>query len=254
MEQLEVLESYKSGIVLGDIRLSRIDFISALFACSNVRARLLERLQMTEQEELFAGFFSSAYNKGKDIDKMTFTELDAWLIQLEKIVFEAKATLQGASQARREREANLKSSERDKIRNADGSFDTSNAINVVTKRKDRMSKRDKLEESYRALGIPEADIQSLLSNIKVDETFQTKPSVVGPLSGQVFNGSPKPIDTCPNCEQDYEAGTKHDCPKKKNLLDKIVDSVLNAKPIESKPFDASSLFPVKAEDKPKDKE
>lgn len=195
---------------------------------------------MTEKEELFAQFFSQAYNKGKAIDDMTLTELDAWIRDLEKTTFEAKATLQGASQAKREREANLVSSERDKLRNTDGSFVTGDAINAVNKRKDRMTKKEKLEETYRNLGMSEDDIKSLLGQIKVDETRQVTP-VVGALSGQVFNGTPKPIDTCSECNADYPAGSKHTCERKPNLIDKIVESMLKPKE-ESKPFDVGDLF------------
>lgn len=245
IQQLNVLELYDSKLILGTTRISRIDLLCAMFPCDPNRSKILESLQMTEKEELFAKFFSQAYNKGKDISQMDFPQLDTWIRELEEIVFEAKATLQGASQAKREREANLKSDERAKVRNADGTYSSTDAINVVNKRKDRMSKRDKLEDTYRALGIGEDEIKELLGKIKIEETHQTKPEITGPLSGLTFNGSPKPIDTCKDCNNDYEAGTKHECPKKpKTLVDKIVDSVLKAgenKP-ESKPFDPSGLF------------
>lgn len=242
IEQLELLELYKSYCaVIGSERYSKSFILAALYPGPE-RDILLRSLNMTEKEELFAKFFSQAYNKGKAVDEMTFEDLDAWIRELENTTFEAKATLQGASQAKREREANLKSSEREKLRNADGSYPTSDAINAVTKRKDRMTKRDKLEETYRSLGMSEDDIKSLLGQIKVDEVKQTTP-VVGALSGQVFNGRPKPIDTCPDCGEDYEAKTKHTCKKDSppTLIDKIVENMLKPKE-ESKPFDVGDLF------------
>lgn len=202
------------------ISLSRIDFLSLLFPNSPDRASLLERMRMTEKEELFARFFSQAYNKGKDISQMDFTELDSWIRELENTVFEAKATLQGASQAKREREANLKTSEREKIRTADGQYVTSDAINSVNKRKERMSKTDKVIESYRALGMSEEDINGILKNIKPDETSQAI------------------VNQGLNLNKDASQDKKEDSSDKpKSLLDKIIESVVSAKPKEdSKPF------------------
>lgn len=220
IEQLEVLARYDSHLIVGDYRVTELEFISLLFPGIE-RSKLLERAGMTEKEELFAKFFSTAYNKGRDVDSMSFPELDAWIRELERITFEAKASLQGATQAKREREANLKQSERDKIRNSDSTFDSTNAINAVNKRKDRMSKVDKLEATYRSLGMDEATIKDLLSKVKVDEEKQAVTTK---------------LHLIPAAEK----------PKPATLIDKIVDSILEAKDKpEPKPFDATSLFPKK---------
>lgn len=235
IEQFEVLELYDSKLVLGDIRISRIDLLSALFPGNQIRERLLDRLQMTEKEELFAKFFSQAYNKGKDIDSMSFPELDGWIRELEEIVFEAKATLQGATQARRERDANLKQSEREKLRDPNYTGDT-DAIAAVKRRKDRMSKRDKLFEMYTKslndggiFGMSHEEANKLIdSNISVNEDTQSMKNQINkrPLS-----------DPDGSIQETAKEETK------KSLLDKITESVLNAadKP-KDKPFDASSLF------------
>jgi len=215
------------------ILLSRIDFLSLLFPGSE-RDKLLTRLQMTEKEELFAKFFSQAYNKGKSIDEMTFEELDSWIRELESIVFEGKATLQGASQAKRERELNLKNSEREKLRNSDSLFPHTDAINAVNKRKDRMSKRDKTFEMLikplsegGAFGMSHDEANKFLNdNIAVNEETQAAKNNLNqarPLSDP--DGS--------------KAKTEEE--NKPNLIDKIVENMLKPKP-ESVPFDASSLF------------
>lgn len=187
--------------------ITRHEFLEFLFN-TNERTQLIEELQMTEKEQLFAGFFSQAYNKGLNVAEMTMTQLDDWVTTLEKIVFEAKATLHGASQAKRERSAKLSPDEREKIRLADVNYSASDAITSVNKRKDRLSKKEKLEETYRGLGMSEADIQGMLSKISIDEDTQEKrKNIILSLSEKKENSEKK---------------------EKPNLIDSIVQSIVEA--------------------------
>lgn len=200
------------------INLSRIEFLALLFN-TETRERILRQLNMTEQEKLFASFFSQAYNKGVSIGEMSFEELGEWIKELEKTIFEAKATLQGAAQAKRERIANLAASEREKLISPSNESNGSDALASIKKRKDRMSKLEKLEETYRGLGMSDEDIKTALALVKVSEEL--------PIS------NPKKVN---------EEAVKASNEGKPSLLDKIVDSIINTKPKDETPFDPDDLF------------
>jgi len=97
---------------------------------------------MTEQEELYSKFF----NKGKLlVADMDLTQLREHRETLAQIAFEAKATLAAADDELRERKA--KSSVKGKewlVTPTGPDQTTSDAINAVAVRKQRMSKMDKL--------------------------------------------------------------------------------------------------------------
>lgn len=125
--------------------------------------------KMTPKEELFAKFFSQAVTKATDLN---MEGLVSWIDELEEIVFEAKAMLQGADSVKKARVAKLRIDEKDKIKTQDSNYGVSDAINSVAKRKDRMTKIDKLVEGMRHMGISEEDIKLAIGNISVNEDTQ----------------------------------------------------------------------------------
>lgn len=131
---------------------------------------------MTENEQKFANYFKKAYDKGMDISQMSYEELELWLIELEDIVLTAKASIQGADLAKRERKAKLSKSELDKTLSTDSSILASDAIASVNKRKERMTKLDKLKDMYDKMvsdgTMSREDADSMLGLVKVDESKQ----------------------------------------------------------------------------------
>lgn len=152
----------------GGIILKSLDIPLAVFE------RFIE--PMTEAEQKFANYFKKAYDKGMDVGQMSYEELEAWLIELEDIVLTAKASIQGADLAKRERKAKLSKGELDKILSTDSSILTSDAISAVNKRKERMSKMDKLKDMYDKMvdagTMSREDADSMLGLVKVDESKQ----------------------------------------------------------------------------------
>jgi hypothetical protein len=181
-------------------------------------------IKLTDRELHFKKFFDASYAKAIDINKMSIDEITAWINELEVIAFEAKASIQGAGQAREERTSKLSKSERDKlVTNPD--LGVSDAINSVKKRADRKSKADKVLDTLKAMGVDSSFINSTaMPAIKVDESKQSyanqmlkdgmkfnkehKDEII------TFNGTPEPIDTCEKCGQDYKKSEKdlHKCP------------------------------------------
>ena len=133
---------------------------------------LRRMLLTTEQERLYADLFNSGYKRGLDVEEMPFTQLESWIEELERIIFEAKATLHGADLAKRERHAKLNQSEKDKTRTQVDSrtYSVSDSIATVKRRAERMTKMDKLEDHLRnQLGLSEEDIKATLSKVKIKE-------------------------------------------------------------------------------------
>lgn len=128
----------------------------------------LNEEQMTEDEQLYAQFYSNPDVLSK-CSTMSIEELLVWEEDLRKIVLEAKATQSRVSTTRKERVSKLTKEERDKlITNPDGTV--SDAINAVKIRRDRMSKADKLAALLKDMGIESSG--DIMKNIKADETKQ----------------------------------------------------------------------------------
>lgn len=176
---------------------------------------------LSPNEQKFYDFFVQAYNKAIDVNQMSYEELDAWITKLEDTMLTAKAALQGSTQARRERKAKLSKDERDKTPEGYTLVDASDSMAGVKKRADRISKVDKIRASLKALGLDDKEINEKMGVVSVNEDAQpaknnlytfTKAS---PEEKPIFNGTPKAIDTCSDCNLDYEHGTKHQCSKPK---------------------------------------
>lgn len=121
-----------------------------------------KELSMTPQEELFAKFYNHEKVLVKDMDHVQLREHRE---ELQKIAFEAKARLVAADDEARERKAKTANKEW-LVTDAKPDFDVTNAINVVKKRAERMSKMDKLSDQLRKAGIDEATIKEMVGNLE----------------------------------------------------------------------------------------
>lgn len=188
---------------------------------------------MTEKEQLFADFFSKTYTN-KTVLEMTIQEIRDWIeTDLEKILLEAKATIQAAKQIEREKVAKLSSSEREKLL-SNPSLSVSDSLAAVKKRKERKTKADKLYDSMIAAGMDEADARRIAGMLPVDET--RKPLAVLPILTDgshtyQFAGTPTPIDEQGNVEVVK--------PTTKELIEL---ERIEIKKEADKPFNPSSLF------------
>ena len=117
---------------------------------------------MTPQEELYAKF----YNKGKLLVKdMDITDLREHRESLSQIAFEAKATLAAADDELRERKA--KSGKKEwLVTPTQLDVTTSDAINAVKVRKERMSKMDKMREQLKKAGIDEETVNEMIRTLE----------------------------------------------------------------------------------------
>ena len=133
----------------------------------NLRRELKQ--SMTENEQLFATY----YNRGKILVKdMDDTQLREHIISLRQIATEAKATLLAADDENRERVAKRTSKGKEWLLTVDDSQSASDLINVVEKRKARMSKMDKLREQLLNANIDEATVNEMVKNLERKATDQ----------------------------------------------------------------------------------
>lgn len=131
-------------------------------------------------KELHARFFNSETTEV--VPDMDLETLSNHIQELEMIAFEAKSRLQAATQNKRERVAKLRLAEREKlISNPD--ISGSDALTAVSKRKERLSKADKLKQTLGSLGISTEDLKSIMGNIKIDET-KIAPTIAPQLAKQ----------------------------------------------------------------------
>jgi hypothetical protein len=172
---------------------------------------LLERRMMNEREELYAKFYA---DEGVNVANLSYEQLEDRIRELQVICTEAKAKLARSENERTERKSKLSRTEREKLINSPD-LNTTDAINSVNRRKERLTKMEKLEQSLRALGIE--DIKSITSTVKVDESK---------VNYFAFNAN-----------KDKAALTSE---QSKTLADEVIEK---AKVEASKePFDPSKLF------------
>lgn len=117
---------------------------------------------MTPQEELFKELFSHEKVLVKD---MSILELRAHREQLAKIAFEARARLTAVDDEEKERVRAKKRAEGPTGFERSLQIDdvTSNAINNIKTRKDRLTKQDKIRQGMEKLGISDDKIAELMS-------------------------------------------------------------------------------------------
>jgi hypothetical protein len=166
---------------------------------------------MTPDEELFATY----YNRGKiQVSSMDDTGLREHREQLRKIATEAKAHLIAADDEIRERQA--KKGNKDWLVTTDTSQSVSDAINVVEKRRARMSKMDKLKQQLIDLGMDDETIRQTIGGLErrateqrlKSVTFKKKtteipsPSVIPSPSGEASKPNPfSRFKVCEKCKQ-----------------------------------------------------
>jgi hypothetical protein len=144
-------------------------------------------LNMTEQEALFAQFF----NKGKLLVKdMDMTKLREHREVLARVVFEGKAHLAAVDDELRERKAKSGPKVKEWTLSPTSDQVTSDAINAVKVRKERMSKMDKIAADLRKIqGMDEDAINEIVSNLerKATETNLKKTTFGKPLIEKIVD-------------------------------------------------------------------
>lgn len=143
------------------------DWIMAVIAAKEVGL-------MTPEEELYAKFYNHERICVQDMDHI---ELQTHIEELQKIAFEAKARVQSATDKRRE--DNAKISKKEWLVSDDRpDVNVSDAINVVKKRQERMSKMDKIQKQLRDAGIDEDVIKEMIRNLSARATDAKLKTVV----------------------------------------------------------------------------
>ena len=135
-----------------------------MFVVASRELGLVGRNGMTNQEELYVKF----YNKGKLlVADMDVTQLREHRETLAQIAFEAKATLAAADDELRERKAKSSVKAKEWLVTPTGPDQTtSDAINAVKVRKERMSKMDKMKAQLLSAGIDEATVNEMIASLE----------------------------------------------------------------------------------------
>ena len=114
---------------------------------------------MTPQEELFSQLFNHEKILVKDMDILA---LRAHRENLAKIAFEARAKLTAVDDEERERKRTNQTG-KGFSRNLNIDETSSNAINTIKKRTEKLSKFDKIREGLIKMGMDEAAADSVMS-------------------------------------------------------------------------------------------
>jgi len=147
-----------------------LDSFRIQFALRQLKREVIKG--MTQNEDLFATY----YNRGKVLVKdMDDTELREHHDSLHRIVTEAKAQFIAADDEIRERQA--KKGPKQWLVTTDTSQSTSDIINVVEKRKARMTKMDKLKQQLVDLGMDDSIIKETIGNLERKATESSLKSV-----------------------------------------------------------------------------
>ncbi len=151
-------------------------------SCEIQNAQFTDRLiknkqnkNMTPSEQLFAGFFQNEKSIVPDMDD---SQLEEHISALEQIALEARARLYAAEDEKRER----KSKNKKFTVSGDNETLTTNAINAISERNKKLSKREKMIENLiKSIGcsrseaeamIPDTDKMSLGKAIKKSEAIE----------------------------------------------------------------------------------
>ena len=121
---------------------------------------------MTEQEKLFAKFFSEEKILVADMNDLQLREHRE---ELSKIAFEAKARLTAASDEERERSAKNPNSKQWLV-SSDSSINVSDSINGVKIRAARMSKMDKMKKQLQSAGLPDELVNEMINKMEKTAT------------------------------------------------------------------------------------
>lgn len=146
---------------------------------------------MTPQEELFKLLFNSEKGLVKDMDALT---LRAHREELAKIAFEARARLSAVDDEEKQRKP--KTTDKGFQRSVNGTDDiTSDAINTIKSRKDRLTKQERLIEGMMKLpGMDRKTAESLVSAGTIKNRLDNiKSDVKIPEVIKITNEEVKPV-------------------------------------------------------------
>lgn len=118
-------------------------------------------IMTTPNEELHAKFFNE---EAVLVQTMTDIDLDEHIHELETIAREAKARILAASEEKRTRKAKA-GSKAWRIEPSGPDPNVTDSLNKVKQRSARMSKLDKMRDKMAALGLSDADIDSMVSKM-----------------------------------------------------------------------------------------
>lgn len=128
---------------------------------SESREGRVKKLIMTPNEEKHAKFFSE---EAVLVQNMTDVDLDEHIQELEDIAREAKARILASTEEKRNRRA--KSGNKAwKVEPLGPDPTVSDSLNKVKQRSARMSKLDSMRAKMAALGIPDADLDIMMSKM-----------------------------------------------------------------------------------------
>lgn len=122
-----------------------------------------ERFNMTPQEQLYADFFK---NEKARISAMNDLELDEHIEELQKITFEARARLDSAKDGQKERRKKANKGFAASVQSDELS---SNAINAITERNIKLSKREKLIAGLMKQGVDRATAELMVPADKMSK-------------------------------------------------------------------------------------
>lgn len=121
----------------------------------------VNKILMTPNEELHAKFFRE---EAILVLNMTDVDLDEHIHELETIAREAKARITAASEEKRNRAAK-QGNKKWKVEPLGPDPTVTDSLNKVKQRSQRMSKLDGMRNKLAVLGIPESEIEQMLSKM-----------------------------------------------------------------------------------------
>lgn len=142
--------------------------------------------ELTPQEELFAKFFSHENILVADMDDLT---LSAHREEIAGIAFEARARLTAIDEGIKERKKRKLPSQGFE-RNLNSDDISSDAINTVKKRQERMTKADKVREGLEKMGLDTAAIDKIMSARNISDTVKAKNNEKPDLANSSFMNTP----------------------------------------------------------------
>lgn len=161
-----------------------------------------KKSRMTKEEELFHNYYARGKVLVKDMDD---TSLREHREQLRLIATEAKAQLLAADDEIRERSAKKSLKDKEWLATVDTSQSVSDAINVVEKRKARMSKMDKLRQQLIDAGLDDDTVKATIAGLERRATDTSLKAVTFKQKAEAEKKAatatsvqPQPVDTRPN--------------------------------------------------------
>lgn len=197
-------QSYKPNVEHGLVGRITPDFTGVAIATGYAR---IERSCMTKQEELYVQFYNKSRNFIVDMD---MTQLREHREMLSAIAYEAKVTLGAVDDELRERTA--KSNKKDwLITPTNQNQTTSDAINAVKIRKERMSKVDRMYQQFLSAGIDEQTAKEMAGKVEKNMTSKNEKAITNTKA--VSFGQPKSEEKKPNGEDEKAIGKTLDLSK-----------------------------------------